>query len=184
MKPKEEVTKADFKRANSWKWPSIICSTLDAGLRPKEVGQAKVSWVDTRNALLRIPPEDAVKNDRHWKIGLRERTGTILENWIEERSNYEKYDDTELLWATKFGNSYGSHALNRRFRTLCDEAGIDRRNRELSWYSIRHSVGREMVKEMGVGAAAAQLRHQSMNSTLRYIRPSAEERQDALDNMG
>lgn len=184
MKPMEEVTKQDFKRANSWKWPSLIWTALDAGLRPKEISRAKVSWVDTKEALLRIPPEDAVKNDEYWKIGLQDRTATLLENWIEERESYEKYDDSELLWLTKYENPYGSQALNRRFRKLCDEAGIDRSNRDLSWYSIRHSVGREMVKELGVGAAAAQLRHQSMNSTLRYIRPSAEERQDALDNMG
>lgn len=133
MKPKDEVTKDDFNRANSWKWPSLIWTLLDAGLRPKEVSQAKVSWVDTRKALLRIPPDDAVKNDGHWKIGLRERTGSILENWIEERDNYGKYDETELLWLTKYGNPYGSQALNRWFRKLCDEAGIDRRNRKLSW---------------------------------------------------
>lgn len=184
MKPKSEVTKEDFKRANSWKWPSLIWTALDAGLRPKEISRAKISWVDAKKALLRIPGEDVVKNNSRWKVGLRDRTATILENWIEERESYEKYDDNELLWLTKYENPYGSQALNRRFRKLCDEAGIDRSNRDLSWYSIRHSVGREMVKELGVGAAAAQLRHQSMNSTLRYIRPSAEERQDALDNMG
>lgn len=184
QKPKPEVAKKDFERANSWKWPSLIWASLDAGLRPKEVGRAKVSWVDTKKALLRIPPEDAVKNNKHWNVGLKQRTATPLENWIEERETYEKYDDSELLWLTKYSNPYGSKALNRRFRRLCDEARIDRRNRKLVWYSIRHSVGREMVKELGVGGAAAQLRHKSMNSTLRYIRPSAEERQDTLDNMG
>ncbi|MFB6227629.1 MAG: tyrosine-type recombinase/integrase [Halobacteriales archaeon] len=183
-KPKSEVSKQDFKRANSWKWPSLIWTALDAGLRPQEIERAKISWVDTKNALLRIPPEDAVKNNKRWKVGLQDRTATILEKWIEERESYEKYDDSELLWLTQYRNPYGSQALNRRFRKLCDEAGIDRSNRDLSWYSIRHSVGREMVKEMSIGAAAAQLRHKSMNSTLRYIRPSAEERQDALDNMG
>jgi len=183
-KPKDEVTKDDFNRANSWKWPSVFWTALDAGLRPKEVERAKVSWVDTQNAILRIPSEDAVKNDNHWKVGLRERTGEILEKWIEERDTYGKYDDSELLWLTKYGNPYGSQALNRRFQTVCDEAGIKRSNRNLSWYSIRHSVGRQMVKEMSIGAAAAQLRHKSMESTLQYIRPSAEERQEALDNMG
>jgi site-specific recombinase XerC len=125
-----------------------------------------------------------VKNQKHWNVGLKQRTATLLENWIEERETDERYSDSELLWLTKYSNPYGSKALNRRFRRLCDEARIDRRNRKLVWYSIRHSVGREMVKELGVGAAAAQLRHQSINSTLRDIRPSAEKRQDALDNIG
>lgn len=63
-KPKSKVSKKDFERANSWQWPSLIWTAVDAGLRPQEIGRAKVSWVDTDNALLRIPSEDAVKNDK------------------------------------------------------------------------------------------------------------------------
>ena len=148
------------------------------------MGRAKVSWVDTKNGILRIPPHDAVKNSVHWYVTISDHTVQILENWIDERKQYEKYDDTELLWLTKYGNPYGTASLNPWFRKLCDEAGIDRSNRSLSWYSIWPSVGREMVKEMGIHGAAAQLRHKSMNSTLQYIRPTAEERKDALDKVG
>lgn len=183
-KPKSKIGEEDWDQANSWKWPSLIWTAVDAGLRPKEVSRANVSWVDTQKGILRIPSEDAVKNNSRWEVGLRDRTVTLLENWAEERECYEKYDDSELLWLTKYGNPYATQSLNHWFQKLCDEAGIDRSNRDLSWYSIRHSVGRQMVKEMGVGAAAAQLRHKSMRSTLRYIRPSAEERKDALERIG
>jgi integrase len=183
-KPKSEVGAADFAKTDSWKWPSVIWTALDAGLRPIEVEKAKVSWIDLKNGMLRIPPEDAVKNKHQWNVGLRDRTVMILENWLKERTQYERYDDSEHLWLTRYGNPYGSKSLNRRFRKLLDDAGIDRSNRNLSWYSIRHSLGREMVKEMGIGGAAAQLRHKSMRSTLRYVRPSADERKDALDKMG
>lgn len=183
-KPKSDIGIADFAKTDSWKWPSLIWTSLDAGLRPKEVGKAKVSWLDLKNGMLRIPPEDAVKNKHQWNVGLRARTAKILEQWLEERKQYAKYDDSELLWLTRYGNPYGSKSLNRRFRKLLDEAGIDRSNRNITWYSIRHSVGREMVKEMGTGGAAAQLRHKSLRSTLRYVRPSAEERKDVLDRMG
>lgn len=107
-KPKSEVTKEDFARANSWKWPSLIWTSLDAGLRLKEVSRAKVSWIDTPKALLRIPPEDAVKNSKHWNVGLKERTAMLLENWIEEREAYDKYSDSELLWLTQYETPYGS----------------------------------------------------------------------------
>jgi len=51
-KPKEDVTRGDWEKANGWKYPSIIYATMDAGFRPKEVGRAKTSWLDLENNLL------------------------------------------------------------------------------------------------------------------------------------
>lgn len=183
-KPKDDITKEDWARANSWKLPSMIWTTIDAGLRPIEVGRAKVSWVDLDDEVLRIPAEDAIKNDIDWTVGLRTRTAKILKRWLAERETRNKYQDTDRLWLTKYGNPYGSWSLNYWFRKLCDEAGIDRSNRNLSWYSIRHSVGTYMVSELNLGAASAQLRHKSLESTLRYVHAPVEDRQDALERMG
>jgi len=41
----------------------MFWTALDAGLRPKELERAKVSWVASDLQMLRIPVEDAVKND-------------------------------------------------------------------------------------------------------------------------
>jgi len=54
-KPKAEVTEADWKRANSWKIPSLVGTSLDAALRPIEVKRARTTWVDIDNGVLRIP---------------------------------------------------------------------------------------------------------------------------------
>lgn len=54
-KPKEEVSPADWERANGWKVPSMVWVSLDCGLRPVEVGRARVEWVDVDNLTLRIP---------------------------------------------------------------------------------------------------------------------------------
>ena len=45
-KPKHEVSKKDWDRANGWKYPSIIYTTMDAGFRPIEVGRAKTGWIE------------------------------------------------------------------------------------------------------------------------------------------
>lgn len=45
-KPKEEVTEKEWERANSWKIPSLVGVSLDAGFRPIEVERATTSWVD------------------------------------------------------------------------------------------------------------------------------------------
>lgn len=50
-------------KANSWRYTSLVWTSLDAGLRLIEVGKAKVSWCDTDNGLLRILRDDSSKNE-------------------------------------------------------------------------------------------------------------------------
>ncbi|WP_309138812.1 site-specific integrase [Haloterrigena gelatinilytica] len=140
--------------------------------------------MDASNSVVRIPKEDSAKNTEHWRCSLSERTVMAVERWLEERSCREKYEDTEQLWLTRFENPYSTGSLNRMFREICAEAGIAVEDRDLTWYSMRHSVGTYMAKELTVKAAAAQLRYRSIKSTLRYDRVPIEERKAALERMG
>jgi len=182
--PIGEVDAATFERANGWKIPSLIQATLDAGLRPKEVGRARVPWVDTDNNVLRIPPEDAIKSNDAWIVAIRPQTSQALQRWIAERDCYDKYDGTDRLWLTREANPYASTSLNRLLENLCDQTGIDTKHRRLSWYSIRHSVGTHLTDERDLEAARVQLRHQSRTTTMKYDSVSTEDRRDALDKMG
>ena len=100
-KPKEEIGMDDWKRANSWKEPSIIWTAMDAGLRPIEVGRARVSWVDLENGLLRIPREDSSKNTENWTVSLLERTTTSSKNGSKKENNTRN---------TTIQTNSGSHA--------------------------------------------------------------------------
>lgn len=181
-KPKQEVGLEDWSRANGWKYPSIIYVSMDAGLRPKEVGRASTDWLDLENGMLRIPKEDSTKNTENWNVGLSSRTVNILENWICERENYDRYNGTDTLWLTKYGNPYGAEALNRLLQKLCKEAGIPVDTRQVTWYSIRHSVGTYMARDNGLAAAQAQLRHKSEKTTIRYDQAPVEDRKSTLNN--
>jgi integrase len=183
-KPKSKINRDDWKRANSWKIPSMVWTSLDTGLRPVEVGRARVQWVDTRNQLLRIPKEDSSKNEGNWTVALSGRTADALDRWLEERAGYDKYEGTDALWLTKYGNPYGSHSLRRLLHRLCDTAEIPYENRQMSWYSIRHSVGTYMTREEDLAAAQAQLRHKSPKTTMKYDQAPVEDRRDALNRMG
>jgi len=183
-KPKSEVSPDDWKRANGWKTTTLVWTSLDTGLRPIEVERASVRWVDTDNGVLRIPKEDSSKNRDNWKVALQEKTSHFLGKWLEERRHYEKYEGTDKLWLTRFGNSYQSHSLKYVLERLCEEAGISTDNRQISWYAIRHSVGTYMTHVEDLGAAKAQLRHKSEVTTMKYDQAPVEERQDALDKMG
>lgn len=183
-KPKSEVTPVDWDRANSWKIPSLVWVSLDTGLRPVEVERAVVSWVDADNSVLRIPKEQSSKNREHWVVGLRDRTADILSKWCRQRRNYPMYDDTDHLWLTRKQNPYDSAALRTLLHRLCEIAGIDIEHRQMSWYTIRHSVGTYMTREEDLAAAQAQLRHRPPETTMKYDQAPVEDRQDALDRMG
>jgi site-specific recombinase XerD len=183
-KPTSEIGPEDFDRANGFKIPSIVWTSLDAGLRPIELGRARTYWVDTDNAVLRIPAEDASKGGDNWVVSLRERTATMLERWINERTLYDKYDDTDRLWLTRESKPYSSRSLKYLLRQLCDTADIDTEDRQMTWYAIRHSVGTYMAREEGLEAAASQLRHKNVQTTRKYDAAPVEERRDALDRMG
>jgi integrase len=178
------VTPADWKRANGWKVPSLVWTSLDTGLRPTEVERSVISWIDCDNCVLRIPKEESAKNREHWVVGLRERTAEILSQWCQERRAYPEYDDTDAIWLTRKENPYGVSALRYLLYRLCEIAGIDIEHRQMSWYTIRHSVGTYMTREEDLAAAQAQLRHKSPETTMKYDQTPVEDRQDALDRMG
>ena len=183
-KPKRKVSKSDWKRVNGWKFPSLVATSLDAGLRPIEVENATISWVDPANSVLRIPKDESSKNRDNWTVSLRDQTARTLASWLEERNNYTKYDNREEIWLTKYSNPYQSDSLGYLLEKLCEEAGIATENRSLSWYSIRHSTGTYMTHFEDLGAAKAQLRHKSEQTTMKYDNAPIEERREALDKMG
>lgn len=183
-KPKAEVTKEDWQRVNRcWKIPALIMLSLDTGLRPKEVERAKVSWLKLSNNTIEIPTEDAVKNDSAWTCAITERTTRALRRWKEQRKTRPKYDDTDLLFLTREGNPYSSGPLGRLLRNIMDEAGIDYSDRDISWYSLRHSLGTQLALEGDLKQVQEQLRHNCIESTFKYSHPPDREIRDNLDKI-
>lgn len=145
-KPADSVTPDEWDQVNGWKITSLVWTSLDAALRPVEVGDATTRWVDTENEMLRIPADESSKNRENWIVSITSRTATALSRWLTERDNYERYADTDALWLTTHSNPYCSQSLTRLLKRLCDDADIETENRDMSWYSIRHSVGTYMTR--------------------------------------
>ena len=183
-KPKSEVSKEDWDRANSWKIPSLVWTSLDAGLRPIEVERARISWVDLDNGVLRIPRKDAAKSDESWIVSVQDQTIEMLARWLDQRKAIDKYDNSDKIWLTRRANPYQSSSLRGVLHRLCDIVDISTENRSMSWYTIRHSTGTYMAREEDLAAAQTQLRHRSPESTMKYDQAPVEDRQDALNRMG
>lgn len=182
--PMSDVGRAEFDRANGYKVPSLVYTGLDAGLRPVEVKRSTLRWIDVDNAILRVPAEESAKGEEHWTVSLRQDTAELLRRWKEERAMYDVYAGSDSIWLTREGNPYESNSLCYLLLRLCDEAGIDTDHWEVSWYSIRHSVGTYMTREEDLTAAGSQLRHESPQTTMKYDNISIEDRRDALDRTG
>lgn len=146
-KPKSDVTPADWDRANGWKIPSLVWTSLDAGLRPIEVERARAGWVDVENGVLRIPKEESSKNYDNWVVSLQRRTVKMLDRWLDQRETYPKYDDSESLWLTREANPYQSSSLQYVLTRLCEIADIATEERQMSWYALRHSTGTYLTRE-------------------------------------
>jgi integrase len=182
-KPKSEIGPEDFKRANSWKIPSLIALTADVGLRPKEVGLVKTSWLDLPNKTLCVPADEAVKSDKSWECAISTKTVNALQQWLKQREAYEKYNQRENLWLTKMGNPYSSGPLNRLLDQLIASTEIDTTGRSLSWYSFRHGVATMWAEEQGIYQAKNQLRHSNIETTMKYTRGSGSRLKGLADSM-
>lgn len=103
---------------NGWKVPSLVATSLDAGLRPIEVARACVQWVDAANDVLRVPKEDSSKNRENWVVSLQSRTSQMLARRVDERQAYPDYEETDQLHG-KPQNQFLFHILkleSQRYR--------------------------------------------------------------------
>lgn len=182
--PKDKVGPSVFEKAQGFKIASLMCVSLDTGLRPIEVGRATTDWFDHgRNALF-IPKNHNTKNTEDWEVALQESTSRILAEWLEERELYDKYDGDDHIWLTKYGNEYGAQTLARLLRRICDgdNTNIDVEQRQPTWYSIRRGVSTILANEGSIKEAQMQLRHQSAKTTMGYVQSNTDARRRTLEN--
>lgn len=180
--PKEQVGQDQFSRANSWKIPSLIATTLDVGLRPVEIGNAKVSWVNLADQSIDIPAKEATKSDNDWKCSISSKTKRVLDRWLDERKAYAKYDESDNLWLNRIGNPYTSSSLNYLLDKLIEESEVEPMNRNLTWYSMRHGVATLWANKYGIQHAQEQLRHEKIETTMRYVHSDSDTRNEMADD--
>lgn len=181
--PKEKIGPDEFKRANSWKLPSVVALCIDTGLRPIEVAKANLRWVNLQDRELVIPRDESTKNDEPWVCTFSKKTARTLSNWLEEREQYEKYVGTDKLWLTRYDNPYGTNSLNPLLQKMLDETDITPNGRDLTWYSFRRGCATMWANKADIQDAKAQLRHSKVETTLRYVHSSSKRRSEIADSM-
>jgi len=179
---KSSIGPADFADANSWKFPALIAMTVDLGLRPIEINRAKTHWLQLDNQEVVIPKDESSKSDDPWECVLSSRSVRALKKWLEERRGYEKYDNSDAIWLTKYGNGYESWSLNDLLERLLGLTDIKPRNRQLTWYSIRRGSATMWAEQVDLNEARVQLRHKKLETTKRYTKSSSNQRKDRAED--
>ncbi|WP_222918612.1 site-specific integrase [Natrinema sp. SYSU A 869] len=184
-KPKSDITPSDWEKVNTcWKWPSLLMVGLDIGPRPVELERMTVDWLVLSKPAIKVPRNDAAKNDRTWEVPITERTANALRRWLRQRDTDPKYDDTDHVWLTREGEPLSSGPLCRNLRSLMDEANLDYSDRHITWYSLRYSLGTYLsMTADSLEEVRRQMRHESIESTLNYIHPPEEDVRDNLNSI-
>jgi site-specific recombinase XerD len=184
-KSKDQVGPDDWQELRrSWKIPSLISVSQDGGLRAAIVGRLETNLVNIDAGHIVVPPEKAVKNEQTWKITLSQRSISILQKWLSQRTRNTKYDDSDLIWLNRKGNPYNSKSLNNLLGNLIQEAGIEATQRKLTWHSIRHSTGMYVYnQERDLELVAEFLRQKSLQSAKKYAHPTPETKSDIVESI-
>lgn len=182
--PKKKITRDVWNaHRESLKIPSLVFTALDAALRPIEVEESTTDWMRLDIQELHIPKDDSAKGRENWKVALTAATTRINKQWLKQRSSLPKYDGRDEIWLNRQANPYNSKTLNELLTRLLQQTDIQTDNRDLTWYSIRHSTGTYMTEEEGLGQAGDQLRHKSVNTTKRYHHSTVEARSNTLEDL-
>lgn len=180
--PKDDLTREDWLRADyTTKNRSLVLVGHDAGLTPKEIKNAELSWYNPKRKTLKIPTEEACKQREKEEAALSDASVDALDRWIKRRQRLSVYDGTEKLWLNLNGNPYTSGSLCRLVRKLCEEAGIETEGKAIKWYSLRYTMGRNVTEEGELSEANDQLRHSTRKATKRYDKTPVEKLQKRVD---
>lgn len=182
---KDEVTREHWTKLNtSWKIPALIRTAREAGWRCAMVARLKVQWYDEDTQTIRIPREDAVKNNSRWRQKLSDEAADTLEKWLAQRANMTKYDGRDEIWLNRESNPYTSANLNRLLDDLMDEADITPNGRKLTWHSFRHYVGTYTYREYkDLKMVAEVLRQKTKSSAERYVHVPEEMKGEAASHL-
>lgn len=179
------IREAAIDYCGDWKRVSMVWASLDCAFRPIEVERAKDYWFHPERSKVEIPEDETSKDysDGRQVRQLGERGAKAVSEWLTERENDPMYEGRDEMWLTREGNPYNSKELGRLMRSLADEAGIEHRGRQMTWYVMRHSTGTLLSADRGLKAAKRQLGHMDIQTTKRYDNVTDDEIQDSLDRM-
>jgi integrase/recombinase XerD len=154
---------------------AIVAMLCLAGLRRSELTSCTLRDIDIVQQRIEIRGEEA-KNRRPRVIKMSVVLRSYLEEYISER---EKAGiDAYAFWASVRNEAFTNHGLKHLFRSLSDVSGV-----KVGAQKMRRTAGVNFYRgSKNVYATMDFLGHKDMQTTLRYIRATAEDMEEGVEN--
>lgn len=152
------------------------------GLRASEVAGIQIEQLErgARTTWIRIRG----KGGKYRRVPLPKTVGLLVEEYIDHRAIQEKARPLSgpLLVGKRGGITRTT--INRIVTDVVRRTTLTQLERDqVTPHAFRHTVATELARSKHLVVAADMLGHSSLSTTRRYVKASAEELEDAVDNL-
>ena len=162
---------AKSKGAREW---AMVLLAYKHGMRASEVCNLRMSDVDLKNGCIVI---DRLKGSLRTIQAMTEHRGEPLLNeikavreWLRQRTD----DASDFLFTSQKGGRLDRSQVFRLFRAIAAEAGLPVEKRHP--HALKHSIANHLVSaNVNLALVRQQLGHNSIGSTMRYVKPSDQQ---------
>ena len=161
---------------------AIIYCLIETGMRRAAVANVDLAFLDPTTSTIEVVEKGGEKHP--YKIS-REGLEAILDYVDNERNEEELALTSPALFlpasgVTNAGDRLSPKIINRIWNEVRTMAGVDQRKTP---HSARHGMGRHLIEKTGnVAAVQRQLGHKNAAYSLQYMRITAEELKQVLDD--
>lgn len=159
-------------------WTYLLDFALNTGLRLNNICGLKWKAVkrDAKGIVRIFVKGQDSKNRKQFRIKLSPVALKVLEK-MQTVNGHQEY----VFLRPEDGQPLADRWVQREFEKLTDKVGIE----DLTFHDLRRTFGCTMV-DLGVDLLTIQnaMAHKSIQSTMRYVRPSEDKTDEAFDKIG
>lgn len=145
----------------------VVLLMLTTGLRRSEIGELTIEQLDFERNMIYVDRGQKTKANT---VNIPRILGLALHRLINHPTHkqWQNAGNSNVFFSTK-GKKFNQFTLNELLKKLCDKAGIPK----ITSHCLRHSMASLLLSRgVDISIIQRQLRHKSIETTLRYL-PSA-----------
>jgi site-specific recombinase XerD len=169
------------KSYRPWRHRALVYLLTETGMRRAGAVNADLAGLDRKSAT--VTTREKGGGSHAYQIS-REGLAALVDYLEKERGGADTRLPSPALFLPAAGDARSSgarlapHAVNRIWNAVAALAGVEHRTP----HSARHAMGRHIVSKTGnLAAVQRQLGHKRLDYSAQYVRISAAELQDVLD---